>query len=470
MQDTLTVSDQGLRLIKAFEGYRPVDRKLVSGTRVVGYGHEVRGEDAVQLNEDAAHEVLLDDLAPFEDMLNENVYASVSQAQFDALASLAYNIGPKAFLDSDVLGAVNAGRPLEAASAFDAWRLADIGGRTFVVDALVRRRTAEKALFLRPGIDALAPKAPRTDLQVEADARIVVDDGELDVLDRDSAGQLVADAPYEVERLITDMPSRRRDDVQVGDLAWSEVEAGDAILELDEESRVESKLNAEFDPDLDIPSSRSPLTPSETPSETRAETPLENKGRSVIAEAADDVRDRLAALMDVDPELDTVSAESGSDIEDDIKQAWPESLIQPAQTETDDANVVAFPTDSVTVGQPDSLLDIDDVPTLELTESVRDADVVETVKSRLDSPDWISDGQVRRQTSSVAPYIVLMIIGGTLLGAGAMVLWRDLDRVLGMPGDLAGLGAALLGALILTGGLGYLVKQMAGQTRNGDWT
>ena len=37
----LNISDMGLKLIKAYEGYRPVDRTLVSGQRVVGYGHRL---------------------------------------------------------------------------------------------------------------------------------------------------------------------------------------------------------------------------------------------------------------------------------------------------------------------------------------------------------------------------------------------------------------------------------------------
>ena len=454
MQDTLSVSEQGLRLIKAFEGFRPVDRKLVSGARVVGHGHRVRGEGAVRLDADGAHEVLLDDLAPFEDMLNENVFASISQAQFDALASLAYNIGPKAFLESDVLGAVNAGRPLEAASAFDAWRMADVGGRTFVVDALVRRRTAEKALFLRPGADALAPKAPRVDLDVVPDARVVVDDGELDVLDRDAAGRLVADAPYEIERLITDMPSRRRDDVQVGDLAWSELEPEDVG---------EDELDAEV-----------PVEEVEDTSDFPSDTPA----RSAIADAADEVRDRLEALMD---------GGAGSDASGDPTESWPESLIRPAQSAAAleaeaDAKVVAFPTDSVARRAPGPEADEnteagetvavirDDLPTLELTERLRDEGAAETPvvpPATPDAPDWVYDGEVARGGESAAPYVALMILGGGLLGAGATALLRGVERVFGMPGELAGLGAALLGALILTGGLGYLIKQATteGQTR-----
>jgi len=105
---------------------------------------------------------LKDDLAPFIDMINENVHAPLSQSQFDALVSFAYNIGPKAFLQSDTLRALNNGRPLDAANGFDIWRKSEIDGKTYVVDALMRRRTAEKALFLRP--EGRPVSAPSVDL------------------------------------------------------------------------------------------------------------------------------------------------------------------------------------------------------------------------------------------------------------------------------------------------------------------
>ena len=47
MSQKLKISDTGLKLIKAFEGYRPVDRELVTGQRIVGYGHRLYSHDAV---------------------------------------------------------------------------------------------------------------------------------------------------------------------------------------------------------------------------------------------------------------------------------------------------------------------------------------------------------------------------------------------------------------------------------------
>ncbi len=168
MSTKLTISDVGLRLIKAYEGFRPVDLELMSGHRVVGYGHRVMNGENMLVSEAEAEALLRDDLAPYEAMINDSIFAPLTQSQFDALCSLAFNIGPKRFLESDVVRALNNGRVLDAANGFDVWRKAEINNERFIVDALVRRRTAEKVLFLRPSQRAV--KAPRVELNAHADA------------------------------------------------------------------------------------------------------------------------------------------------------------------------------------------------------------------------------------------------------------------------------------------------------------
>jgi GH24 family phage-related lysozyme (muramidase) len=168
MSTQLTISDVGLRLIKAYEGFRPVDIELMSGQRVVGYGHRVMSGESLHLSKEDAEDLLREDLAPYEAMINDSIFAPLSQSQFDALCSLAFNIGPKKFLESDVVRALNNGRLLDAANGFDVWRKAKINNESFIVDALVRRRTAEKVLFLRPSQRAV--KAPRVELSAQADA------------------------------------------------------------------------------------------------------------------------------------------------------------------------------------------------------------------------------------------------------------------------------------------------------------
>lgn len=167
MSNALSISEVGLRLIKAYEGFRPVDIELVSGQRVAGYGHRVMGGENIHLTEKKAEKLLKRDLAPYEAMINDSIFAPLTQSQFDALCSLAFNIGPKKFLESDVVRALNNGRVLDAANGFDVWRKGQINGESYVIDALVRRRTAEKVLFLRPTLRSV--RAPRVDLKTMAD-------------------------------------------------------------------------------------------------------------------------------------------------------------------------------------------------------------------------------------------------------------------------------------------------------------
>ncbi|MEE2930421.1 MAG: lysozyme [Pseudomonadota bacterium] len=149
----MRTSQAGLDVIKAFEGFRARSELLPNGRWIIGYGHVRRAKDGVRISESEAEAILREyDLPPVERYVMRCVLAPITQNEFDALVSLAFNIGPKAFASSDVVASINGGNHLEAASGFDLWRRAKIGGRVQVVDALVRRRAAEKALFLNaPG-------------------------------------------------------------------------------------------------------------------------------------------------------------------------------------------------------------------------------------------------------------------------------------------------------------------------------
>lgn len=149
----MRTSQAGLDVIKAFEGFRARSEALPNGRWIIGYGHMRRARQGIRVSETEAEAILREyDLPPVERYVMRCVLAPMSQNEFDALVSLAFNIGPKAFSSSDVVASINGGNRLDAAEAFDHWRRAKIGGRIQIVDALVRRRAAEKALFLNaPG-------------------------------------------------------------------------------------------------------------------------------------------------------------------------------------------------------------------------------------------------------------------------------------------------------------------------------
>lgn len=153
MASNMRTSRAGLDVIKAFEGFRPRYQKLPDGRWIIGYGHLRDEGEGVQISADEAEAILREyDLPPIERLVMDCILAPLNQNEFDALVSLAFNIGSKEFVKSDVVARINSGNRLTAATAFDPWCKARIGGRVQVLDALVRRRAFEKALFLKaPG-------------------------------------------------------------------------------------------------------------------------------------------------------------------------------------------------------------------------------------------------------------------------------------------------------------------------------
>ena len=158
MGQTNRISQAGLDLIKNFEGLRRRSSKLPTGGWIVGYGHTRSAREGIEVSEREAEYLLRYDLQETERLVCDVVRAPLHQNEFDALVSLAWNIGEEAFRHSDVLKYVNSGEMLAAAESFAAWRKARIDGHLIVLDALVRRRAAEKNLFLSH--PAGAPAAP----------------------------------------------------------------------------------------------------------------------------------------------------------------------------------------------------------------------------------------------------------------------------------------------------------------------
>lgn len=148
MTGRMRTSLAGLELIKSFEGFRETAARLPDGRWTIGYGHVRTAREGLTISEKDATDLLTYDLKPVEDAIGSWTYAPLMQNQFDALVSLAFNISPGQFRESEILANINAGNYLAAANGFDLWRKARLNGRVMVVDALVRRRAAEKSLFL----------------------------------------------------------------------------------------------------------------------------------------------------------------------------------------------------------------------------------------------------------------------------------------------------------------------------------
>ena len=143
------VPDEAIMLVKAFEGLALVPYRDVTGFPTVGYGHLLAREAAAPLPAAAitpedADALLRHDLARCASALNRLVVVALRSRETAALLSFIFNLGVGAFQASTLRARLNRGERREAAEEFPRWVHA--GGRR--VPGLVRRRLAERALFL----------------------------------------------------------------------------------------------------------------------------------------------------------------------------------------------------------------------------------------------------------------------------------------------------------------------------------
>ena len=143
----MKTSPAGIALITNFEGCRLEAYPDASLNRIptIGYGHIGCGVMLGQtITQERAEQLLTADLARFETAVSGMLAVPVTQGQFDALVSFAYNLGPFTLQRSTLLRMLNAGDVAGAANAFQDWN--HTRGETLA--GLTRRRAAERDLFL----------------------------------------------------------------------------------------------------------------------------------------------------------------------------------------------------------------------------------------------------------------------------------------------------------------------------------
>ena len=139
----MQISKAGLDLIKQFEGLYLKAYRCPAGVPTIGYGHTAGVAMGQTITQQQADDYLRRDVRQFERAVARLVSVPLTQGQFDALVSFAFNLGEGALAQSTLLRLLNAGDYAGAAAQFDRWNKA--GGR--VLPGLVRRRAAERALF-----------------------------------------------------------------------------------------------------------------------------------------------------------------------------------------------------------------------------------------------------------------------------------------------------------------------------------
>ena len=140
----MQTSQAGIDLIKSLEGLRLTAYRDAVGILTIGYGHTGRDvTEGMVIDAGRAEALLRADLMRFEDAVRRHAGAA-SQGEFDAMASLAFNIGVTAFANSTLARKHRAGDRAGAAEEFLRWNRA--GGRPLA--GLTRRRRAERRMYL----------------------------------------------------------------------------------------------------------------------------------------------------------------------------------------------------------------------------------------------------------------------------------------------------------------------------------
>lgn len=146
----MKVSQNGINLIKKFEGFKSKPYLCAAGVATIGYGStyyengaRVKLSDS-PITEDWADQLLRNVLKQYELSVDVMTRDDISQNQFDALVSFAYNVGIQNFKTSTLLKRVNANpKDPDIKIQFARWIRAE--GR--ILKGLVKRREIEANLY-----------------------------------------------------------------------------------------------------------------------------------------------------------------------------------------------------------------------------------------------------------------------------------------------------------------------------------
>lgn len=141
----MKINEEGLRLIKHFEGFSERIYICPAGKRTIGFGHALLKNEKFPeiISKEEAEEILRVDLEKFEDAVERMIAYRINQNQFSALTSFCFNVGVAAFQRSTIRRKINSGYIKCAGEEFLRWVF--VNGKRY--PGIYRRRMAEKQLF-----------------------------------------------------------------------------------------------------------------------------------------------------------------------------------------------------------------------------------------------------------------------------------------------------------------------------------
>ena len=143
----MKTSSTGRAFIRDAEGEKLTTYRCSAGVPTIGVGHT--GPDVkmgMTITKAQSEALLVADLARFEKAVTASVKVPLTQNQFDALVSLAFNIGAGAFAKSTLVRVLNGGHYDQVGAQLAHWNKVD--GRPN--KGLTVRRAREAALFVKP--------------------------------------------------------------------------------------------------------------------------------------------------------------------------------------------------------------------------------------------------------------------------------------------------------------------------------
>ena len=141
--ENMNISQEGLSLIKKFEGCELKAYKCAAGVLTIGYGSTKGVTENMEITQQEADDLLIHEMNEYEGYINDLVTVDLNQSQYDSLVSWVFNLGPANLQASTLLKVLNAKDYEGVPAQIKRWNKA--GGK--VLEGLIRRREAEALLF-----------------------------------------------------------------------------------------------------------------------------------------------------------------------------------------------------------------------------------------------------------------------------------------------------------------------------------
>jgi lysozyme len=143
----LALSALGVGAIVKHEGMMNAAYVDPVGVVTVCAGHTRTAKLGQKLSDERCAQLLLEDSEYAQAAVRRLVTTKITQAQFDALTSLVFNIGEGNFASSTLLRKLNAGDCWGAGAQFPRWNKGRVKGKLVVLPGLTTRRADERKTF-----------------------------------------------------------------------------------------------------------------------------------------------------------------------------------------------------------------------------------------------------------------------------------------------------------------------------------